>query len=297
MLILEIHGFNLKCKVLEKMIQLHKPEWIRVRCPDPRKSIELDKDLICNRVHTVCRSARCPNIGECFSKGHLTFMIMGDVCTRACRFCAVKKGVPTLLDYDEPYRMVEVIRKWVLNDIVITSVTRDDLPDGGAGFYAYTIRVIRDLIPDVKIEILTPDFKGNRENLGELFIYKPDIWAHNVETVPRLYPLVRSKAEYKRSLELLAYIKKKDDDILTKSGIMLGLGETEEEIREVLKDLCSVGVDIVTLGQYLQPTRESVEVTRYLLPKEFEYYKRVAYQMGFKKVVSGPLVRSSYKDR
>jgi lipoic acid synthetase len=245
-------------------------------------------------LHTVCESARCPNIWECFSKPTATFMIMGNICTRACRFCGVQKGHPDPLDADEPKRVAEVVNTLKLRHTVITSVTRDDLEDGGAEHFAKTVECIREMNPQVSIEILTPDFQGSQDALRVAVSSRPDIFNHNLETVPRFYPAVRPGADYERSLRFLKKIKEEDRNILTKSGIMLGLGEIYGEVMDLMEDLNRADCDIVTVGQYLMPSKESIEVKEYIHPELFEKYKEDIENMGFLHVFSGPFVRSSY---
>lgn len=269
------------------------PQWIRTTCPEPGNFNKVSKILEQYNIDTVCRHARCPNIGECFSRKNITFMILGGVCTRRCTFCSVRKGRPVPPDQDEIRRIVEVAGLLGLSYIVITSVTRDDLPDGGAGVFSELVRQLVRRYSGIKIEILTPDFLGIVYE--EILEARPYIWAHNIETVPRLYKDIRPQADYMRSINLLKTIKTKGNDILTKSGIMLGLGEESEEVREVLRDLKDVGVDIITIGQYLKPSRDSTDVKRFLAPEEFQWYEQKALGLGFKSVLSGPLVRSSYR--
>lgn len=270
-----------------------KPEWIRTKWPDSGAFNRINGLLEKRNVHTVCRSAKCPNIGECFSRNHMTFMILGDVCTRRCKFCSVKKGDTLPPNIDEVNHIVEIVGVLGLIYVIITSVTRDDLPDGGASIFADLIHKLREKDTGVKIEILTPDFF--EKSYDVLISAMPYIWAHNIETVPRLYKDIRPRADYKRSLNLLANIKAKKNDILTKSGIMLGLGEEENEVLDVFRGLKSVGVDIITIGQYLKPGMENVDVKKYYTPEEFNWYKEKAFEMGFKFVMSAPLVRSSYR--
>ena len=246
-------------------------------------------------MNTVCQNARCPNIGECWGAGTATFMILGEVCTRACKFCAVKTGMPPEYDLDEPRRIAEAIRKLGLKYAVITSVDRDDLKDGGASIFAETIRKTRDSCPGIRIEVLIPDFQGSAEALRTVVEAVPDVLGHNVETVPRLYPLARAGSRYQRSLNHLANAKSFGIQVTTKSGIMLGLGEDRDEILAVLKDLREADVDLVTLGQYLQSTRENLPVEKFYTPDEFREFRDLAYSMGFRHVASGPLVRSSYR--
>jgi len=269
-----------------------KPEWLKVRMGG-NPSFHYVYSLVKKHgLHTVCESALCPNIWECWGAGTATFMILGDICTRSCQFCAVKTGRPNPPDYLEPYRVADSIRKMGISFCVITSVDRDDLPDGGANIWAETIRAVRRISPHVKVEALIPDFKGKTELLDIIVSAKPDVVSHNIETVWRLTRIVRVQAKYERSLFVLKYLT--DKGMLTKSGIMVGLGETKQEVYETLKDLATVGVKIVTIGQYLQPTKEHLPVARYVPPHEFEEYKEMAYQLGFSHVESGPLVRSSY---
>nr|WP_240951388.1 lipoyl synthase [Caldanaerobacter subterraneus] len=244
-------------------------------------------------LNTVCQSANCPNMGECFARRTATFMIMGNICTRNCRFCAVEKGHPQPLDEEEPGRVAEAARRLGLKHVVVTSVTRDDLPDGGASHFAKTIYELKKL-PGVTVEVLVPDFMGNEEAIRTVVEAKPDVINHNVETVPRLYSRVRPKADYIRSLNLLKKVKELDPLILTKSGIMVGLGETEEEVIEVMKDLRDIDCDMMTIGQYLRPSHKHIEVAEYVTPEQFKRYEEIGYKLGFKHVASGPLVRSSY---
>ncbi len=245
-------------------------------------------------VHTVCQSARCPNLGECFGRGRATFMILGDVCTRNCRFCAVSHGRPAYVDPKEPQRVAAAAARLALDHVVITSVTRDDLPDGGAHQFAATVDAVRELLPKVGVEVLVPDFGGSAEALELLMAACPDVLNHNVETAPRLYPQVRAGADYLRSLELLARARRMAPAGMLKSGFMVGLGESQEEVLGLLRDLCDTRADAVTIGQYLQPTKGHLEVHRYVEPEEFSRYESAARQMGFSHVLSGPLVRSSY---
>lgn len=271
-----------------------RPEWLKVKLPAGESYNRL-KSLVRERnLHTVCQDARCPNIGECWGKGTATFMILGRICTRACRFCAVETGLPPECDLDEPGRISAAIQAMGVQYAVITSVDRDDLDDGGAWIFAETIRRTRSECPGIRIEVLIPDFQGKREALGVVVGAKPDVLGHNVETVPRLYRTVRPGSRYRRSLELLRDAKRMDTGLVTKSSIMLGLGEDRAEVLEVLEDLRRVDVDIVTLGQYLQPTRENLAVEKFYSPEEFDGYRNYACAIGFRSVASGPLVRSSY---
>jgi lipoic acid synthetase len=246
------------------------------------------------RLHTVCESARCPNLGECWSKKTATFMILGDICTRNCGFCAIKVGKPSAVDPQEPIRLAETARAMGLKHIVVTSVARDDLPDEGAEQFAATVRALREEIPNAIVEVLTPDFKGKVWCIKIVVDAKPDIYNHNIETVERLSPQVRPQAKYHRTLEVLQTVKRLDASIYTKSGLMLGLGETREEVIQTLRDLRKVGVDAVTIGQYLRPTMKHLPVQEYIPPKVFAEYERIGEEMGFLFVASGPFIRSSY---
>jgi lipoyl synthase len=271
---------------------VRRPEWLKVKIPAGEEYLRL-KDLMSrNRLHTVCEEARCPNMGECWSAGTATFMILGDVCTRSCGFCAVKTGRPEFVDAGEPARVAEAIRIMDIRHAVITSVNRDELDDGGASIFAATIRAAREARPGITIEVLIPDFRGDASALQSVVDARPEILNHNTETIPRLYPAVRPQAKYTRSLELLE--RAKLAGMVTKSGLMLGLGETNEEVLEVLSDLRAVSCDIVTLGQYLQPTKEHLPVDRFVRPEEFAKLKEEGIAMGFRHIESGPLVRSSY---
>jgi len=245
-------------------------------------------------LHTVCESARCPNIGECFKKPTATFMILGDVCTRRCRFCAVGKGAPTPVDPAEPANIAEGVRRLGLKHAVITSVTRDDLSDGGAGQFAAVVRTLRDGFPGLVVEVLTPDFRGREYDIKAVVDAGPHIFNHNLETVPRLYDTVRPQAVYTRSLDVLRYVKALDGSIHTKSGLMAGLGETPDEVIATMADLRDAGCDLLTIGQYLRPMKENIEVAEYVRPEVFEMYKEKGLAMGFLSVASAPFVRSSY---
>ena len=271
-----------------------RPGWLKVKIPSGEKYFQLKKLVRDRQLHTVCQNARCPNIGECWGKGTATFLILGNVCTRSCKFCAVKTGMPPEYDLDEPRRIAEAIQKMNLRYVVITSVDRDDLKDGGAFIFAETIRRTRAACPGIRIEVLIPDFQGNGDALRSVVDARPDVLAHNVETVRRLYRTVRAGSLYHRSLELLRNAKALGIPLTTKSGIMLGLGERKEEILEVVNDVRKAQVDIFTIGQYLQPTREHLPVEKFYTPREFDEYRDAAYASGFHYVASGPLVRSSY---
>ena len=271
-----------------------RPPWLRAPAPGGENYRDL-KELIGRlRLHTVCESAACPNVGECWNHRTATFMILGNVCTRRCGFCAVEKGAPLPVDYDEPQRVAAAVAAMGLKFAVITSVDRDDRADGGAELFALTIRAIRERVPGCGVEVLTPDFQGKREAVETVMEAAPDVFNHNTETVPRLYRQVRLGARYERSLEVLAHAKRVAPGTPTKSGLMLGLGETAAEVLEVMRDLRARGVDILTVGQYLRPSPRHLPIARYATPEEFEDLRRAGYEMGFAHVESGPLVRSSY---
>jgi lipoyl synthase len=274
-----------------------RPRWLRAPAPAGANYRDL-KNLISRlRLHTVCESAACPNVGECWNHRTATFMILGNVCTRRCGFCAVGKGAPLAVDYDEPRRVAEAVAAMGLRFAVITSVNRDDRKDGGAELFALTIRAIREQVPGCGVEVLIPDFQGNREALGLVMEAAPDVLNHNTETVPRLYRQVRLGARYERSLDILATAKQLKPGCPTKSGLMLGLGETPDEVLSVMRDLRAHGVDILTLGQYLRPSPKHLPIVRYVTPEEFAAFQKTGYEMGFQHVESGPLVRSSYHAR
>jgi lipoic acid synthetase len=271
-----------------------RPEWLRVRVPTGEHYEELRQLMRSKALHTVCEEARCPNMGECWGHRTATFMILGSVCTRSCGFCAVATGRPMALDWAEPRRVAEAAKQMGLRHVVVTSVNRDELKDGGATLFAATIRWVRRLLPDATIEVLTPDFKGSRDALQVVLDARPDVFNHNVETVPRLYKRVRPQAMYTRSLDVLATAKALRPDAPVKTGFMLGLGETHEEVVALLGDLRDRQVDIVTIGQYLRPTPDHLPIERYYTPEEFREYARLGTAMGLRHVESGPLVRSSY---
>jgi lipoic acid synthetase len=271
-----------------------KPAWLKVPFPGEPRYLRLKAMLRASGLHTVCEEARCPNIGECFQAGTATFMILSNVCSRACRFCAVRSGQPLGLDSEEPLRVAEVVRRLRLRHAVITSVTRDDLPDGGAAVFADVVHHIRRLSPSTSVELLVPDFQGSQQALATLVAVRPDILNHNLETVYRLYPRVRPNAMYERSLELLARAKALEPTIPTKSGLMVGLGETREELLQAMADLLAADCDILTVGQYLQPTPKQLPVARYYRPQEFRELAEEGHRLGFRHVEAGPLVRSSY---
>ncbi len=269
-----------------------KPDWLRAKLPSGPAYGQVREIVDKNQLHTVCQSAQCPNMGECWSRGTATLMILGNVCTRACSFCAVQTGKPTELDLAEPPRVAEAVAKMNLKHCVLTSVARDDLPDGGAKVWAATIRAVRNRNPGTAIEVLVPDFKGSFESLELVLKANPDIFNHNLETVKRLQRPIRKTASYQRSLDVLSYAKKKGFRI--KSGIMLGLGEKKEEISVAIADLAKIGLDILTLGQYLQPSPDYAPIDRWATPEEFLHWKKEAHRLGIEIVESGPLVRSSY---
>jgi len=271
-----------------------KPEWLKVRAPGSENYLRLRGIMRDLKLNTVCEDAHCPNIGECWHHGTATFMILGDICTRACAYCAVAHGKPKELDRDEPVRVAEAVEQMRLKYAVITSVDRDDLPDGGAGIFASTIREIKRRRPDTRVEVLIPDFKGEYEPLKTVLDARPDVLNHNTETVPRLYRMARSGGKYARTLELLDRARTHAPDIPTKTGLMVGLGEEKDELVEVFRDLHAIGVSILTLGQYLRPSPDHAVMTRYYHPDEFAELKRIALGIGFVHVEAGPLVRSSY---
>ncbi|WP_341764568.1 lipoyl synthase [Candidatus Tisiphia endosymbiont of Beris chalybata] len=271
-----------------------RPDWIRVKAPNSYQYHETKKLIEGLKLNTVCQEAACPNIGECWSKKHATVMILGSVCTRACRFCNVKTGRPDLLDPHEPQRLAQAVKRLSLEHVVITSVDRDDLEDGGATHFASCIKEIRMIAPNTTIEILTPDFLKKAGAAEIIAAAKPDVYNHNMETVPSLYKTIRPGARYYNSLSLLHNIKKLDANIFTKSGMMVGLGEKNDEIIQVMDDLREAKVDFLTIGQYLQPTKNHAEVARYVSPEEFKYLERVAKIKGFLMVAASPLTRSSY---
>lgn len=271
-----------------------RPDWIRVKAPTSQTYLET-RDLARSlKLNTVCEEAACPNIGECWSKRHATMMILGSTCTRACAFCNIKTGRPDLLDPHEPERLAVAVKKLGLSHVVVTSVDRDDLEDGGANHFAQCISLIRQSAPETTIEVLTPDFLRKIGAMEIVVAAKPDVYNHNIETVPSLYKTIRPGARYFNSLNLLHNVKKLDSDIFTKSGIMVGLGETNEEVLQVMDDLRAADVDFLTIGQYLQPTEKHATLQRYVTPEEFDYLGRVAKTKGFLMVSASPLTRSSY---
>lgn len=269
-----------------------KPEWLKIRLSKGDDYLKVKEIVKENHLHTICQSGDCPNLGECWSKGTATFMILGNICTRNCKFCNVPTGKPLPTDENEPAKIANSIRLMKLKHCVITSVDRDDLSDYGSNHWAETILKVKELNPDTTIEVLIPDFQGNKGCIQRVMDAKPEIISHNLETVERLTPLIRSKAQYRLSLEVLRYIA--EGEIRAKSGIMLGLGETEEEILQVIDDLLAVGCKIITIGQYLQPSRQNYPVEEYITPEKFEFYRVKALEKGFDFAESAPLVRSSY---
>lgn len=281
-------------KAKEDPMEQRKPEWLKIKALGGQNRTGVEDLLARLSLHTVCQEAACPNLMECYGRKTATFLILGPECTRNCTFCAVGKGAPLPPEEGEPERVAQAVRELGLRHAVITSVTRDDLPDGGAGQFVRVIKAIRAACPETSIEVLIPDFAGNREALAAVVAAGPDILNHNVETVPRLYPEVRPMADYQRSLDLLAAAKKLSPGLLTKSGIMVGLGETQEEVLALFSDLVRAGCAMLTVGQYLAPSRAHHAVVEYVHPDTFEFYRKAALEKGFAHVSSGPLVRSSY---
>jgi len=282
-------------KVEKTETVLRKPEWIRIKVPAGDKVAQIKKRLRANSLHSVCEEAACPNLGECFSHGTATFMIMGDLCTRRCPFCDVAHGRPQALDAEEPENLAKTIKQMELRYVVITSVNRDDLKDGGASHFAACIAAVRQFPPTTRVEILAPDFRGRQPLAIEILQQQPcDVFNHNLETVPRLYKKVRPGADYQESLNLLKQVKQSMPNVPTKSGLMVGVGESEAEVIQVMKDLLAHGCSMLTIGQYLQPSKDHLPVMEYIHPDQFERYAEMAKQLGFQQVASAPLVRSSY---
>jgi len=281
-------------KIDPALHQTRKPEWIKVRLPSNPVFFSTKALISDLRLHTVCEEAQCPNRWECWSQGTATFMIAGERCTRACGFCAVSTAKPFALEADEPERVATAVERMKLTHVVITAVARDDLKDGGAEHFVKTIEAVRERVPGVVIEVLTPDFHGREEALQAVAAALPHIFNHNVETCERLTPVVRSRAKYRLSLDVLRRMKEIAPDIVTKSGVMLGLGETESELFQTMDDLRDAGVQVLTMGQYLRPSAQHLPVVAYIHPDQFRVYQEIAYSKGFKHVASGPLVRSSY---
>ncbi len=274
---------------------VRKPEWLKKEIPPAGNIRRLNRLLSGHHLHTVCREARCPNRPECFHRGTATFLLLGDTCTRNCRFCAVKTGNPQPQDPDEPGRVARAVQEMNLSYIVLTSVTRDDLPDGGASQFNRTVRRLRERIPGLHAEVLIPDFQGSEDALEMVVRSGPSVLNHNVETVPSLYEHVRPEADYQRSLDLLKHAHERSSDLVIKSGLMLGFGENRKEVVRVMEDLLNAGCRVLTLGQYLQPSSGNIPVARYLAPEVFDHFRRVGLSMGFAEVVSGPFVRSSFQ--
>ncbi len=270
------------------------PEWLKVKMPGSPRYMELKRLMRGHGLHTVCEEAHCPNIGECWDRSAATFMILGDICTRACRYCAVTTGKPQGLDLGEPSRLAETVKMMGLRYCVITSVNRDDLPDGGASIFAACIRKIRQESPGCKVEVLIPDFAGSWDALQRVVDAKPDVLNHNLESPQRVFQLVRARGDYRLSLELLAKVKEMDAGTVTKSGIIVGMGETRDELAQAMKDLRAVDCDLLTIGQYLRPSVKHIAIDRYYTPAEFDELRQIGENLGFKHVASGPLVRSSY---
>ncbi len=274
---------------------IEKPQWLKKRLPLGDAHTQMESSLLARKLHTICQEGCCPNQGECFAKREASFLIMGRVCTRNCRFCAVEPGEPGPLDPDEPERLAAEVRELGLNHVVITSVTRDDLSDGGASHYARVIESLRHVCPGIGVEVLIPDFQGAGASLNTVLSARPDVLNHNVETIPRLYRHVRPQAGYRRSLDLLARMKIIRNDMVTKSGLMVGLGETKDEVFSAMDDLIGVGCDILTIGQYLSPSSGHYPVREYIHPDVFSIYEDEARKRGFKAVAASPFVRSSYR--
>tara|TARA_Y100000994_G_scaffold235854_1_gene225916 strand:+ start:3004 stop:3882 length:879 start_codon:yes stop_codon:yes gene_type:complete len=270
------------------------PEWLKVKMPSGDNFKYLDSIISNENLNTVCKEARCPNIGECWNQKTATFMILGDTCTRACTYCAVTSGNPNELDLAEPIRLSNTVNRLGLEYAVITSVNRDDLPDGGAEIFSQCIKLIKKNSPYCKVEVLTPDFQGNLDSLKSIIDEKPDTFNHNIETVRRIFPKIRAKGNYELSINVLGQAKQLDKNLITKSGMMVGVGETLDEIIDTLKDLRSVNCDLLTVGQYLRPSKKHTAMARWYTPSEFKKIQSIGYELGFKHVASGPLVRSSY---
>ena len=278
------------------MVQTNRklPEWFKVQAPTSDNFSSLKGKLSSAKLNTVCEEAACPNIGECWDRGTATFMILGDICTRACRYCNVKTGRPSQIDIFEPSRVAKTVKQMGISYSVVTSVDRDDLVDGGAGAFAMTIKQIKKFNPDCKVEVLIPDFNGNKSSLETVLKASPDVLNHNIETCRRVFRMVRPKGDYGQSLELLKRVKQLNPNIPTKSGMMVGLGETEDEIVETMNDLRNVDCDLLTIGQYLRPSKKHYKIEKFYHPKEFTKLEHIGMELGFKHVAAGPLVRSSY---
>lgn len=278
--------------IAESVVRTRKPNWLRVKLPIGENYKAVRGLVDEHKLHTICESGNCPNMGECWGAGTATFMILGNVCTRSCGFCAVKTGMPSEIDWDEPYRVAESIKLMRVKHCVITSVDRDELKNGGSKVWAATIRAVREIAPGTTIETLIPDFKGNVDSIDDIGNEAPEVVSHNMETIKRLHPTVRPQAKYERSLFVINHLKKRG--MRTKSGVMVGLGETQEEMFTLMDDLVAAGCDVLTIGQYLQPTKQHLPVLEFVHPDTFQLYKEVGLKKGFKYVESGPLVRSSY---
>ncbi len=278
---------------MEEIKRRQKPDWLKIKVPKGKEYIDVRDVIERNKLHTICTSGQCPNKEDCWGRGTATFMILGNICTRSCKFCSVPTGRPLPADWAEPERVAESVYKMKLRHCVITSVDRDDLEDGGAAIWAATIRAVKEMNPSTTIETLVPDFRGRKELLQIVIDAKPEVISHNLETVRRLTPQVRSAAIYARSLEVVGWVA--ESGIRSKSGIMLGLGETEEEVIGLMDDLRGVGCEVITIGQYLQPTLKHLPVKEYVRPEQFEKYRLIGIEKGFRHVESGPLVRSSYR--
>ena len=274
------------------MTYLRKPEWLKTQLQSGENYVKISRIVKNNKLHTICSSGRCPNMSECWNKGTATFMILGEICTRSCKFCNTLSGMPLPPDKLEPAKIAESIRMMNLKHAVVTSVDRDDLPDGGAAHWAETIRTIKNVNPQTTLEVLIPDFDGKTELIDRIIAEKPDIISHNLETVERLTPQIRTKAKYRTSLKVIKHIS--ESPVVSKTGIMVGLGETEEEILQLMDDALANGCEILTIGQYMQPSRKNIAVTEYITPEKFDEYKPTGLQKGFRIVESAPLVRSSY---
>lgn len=281
------------CKKLEKKSRRH-PDWLRVPIPGGTEYQKIKQQLRKTKLHTICEEAKCPNLSECFQKGTATFLILGDTCTRNCRYCNVKNGIPDTLNPNEARDVAESVEKLGLSHVVITSVTRDDLEDGGASIFADVIIAVQKKTPTCSIEVLIPDFQGNQQSLQAVLSAKPDVLNHNIEVVKELFPSVRPKGDYQQSIDVLKQCKRYDTEMITKSGFMIGLGESKDQISQLLQDLKQADVDILTIGQYLQPTKKHVLIQKYYTPQEFNELSILAKNMGFSHIEAGPLVRSSY---
>lgn len=278
----------------EAPIRPRLPDWLKVRMPGGPRYIELKQLMRDSRLHTVCEEARCPNIGECWERSAATFMILGDICTRACAYCAVTTGRPGAVDWGEPMRLAQTVQRMELQYCVITAVNRDDLADGGAGVFAACIRQVRAAVPGCRVEVLIPDFQGNWDALAAVIDAAPQVLNHNIESVERVFRRVRPKGDYRQSLELLRRVKEMDSGMPTKSGIIVGMGETREELLQTMQDLRAVDCDLLTVGQYLRPSIKHIAIDRFYTPAEFDEIRQAGEAMGFKHVAAGPLVRSSY---